>query len=82
MEFSERKHQTLAYIFTIFPFIKCNISYLIREISAYCELNSISSGLVPFLLQSFLIRWPDLTLNCAYAQLYINDPEMQTFISH
>jgi len=72
MEFSERIHQTLVYSSTIFPFIQY-ISYLKREKSANCELISCSIGLVPFLLQSFKTPWIDLTLNCAYSHLYIND---------
>ena len=82
MEICERKEQNLVHSSTIFPFIKCIIFYLLRDISAYCELISRSSELVPFLLQSFQIPWFDLTLNRAYSQLSINDSEIQTFISH
>jgi len=82
MDFSDRKYRTNVYSTTIFQFIKCIISYKIREISAYCELISCTTALAQFHLQSSQIRWLDLTVNCAYSQLSINNLEVQTFISH
>jgi hypothetical protein len=82
MEYSERKHQTLVYSPTTFQFIQCIVSYLLTEISAYCESISCNSELVPFFLQSLPIRWPFLKLNRAYSELLIIDSEIQTFISH
>jgi len=67
MEFSERKHQTLEHSSTIFHILKCIISYLLREISSYCELVSCSSEQVPFLPQNFQIRWFVRKLNPAYS---------------
>jgi hypothetical protein len=69
IEFSERKHQTLVYSSTISQLIQCIVSYLLPEISAYCESISRSSELVPFLLQSFQIRWLFLTPNRAYSEI-------------
>jgi hypothetical protein len=71
MEFRERKYQSVVYSSTTSQFIQCIISYLLPEISAYCESIIRSSELVPFLLQSFQIRWLVLTMNRAYSELSI-----------
>jgi hypothetical protein len=78
MKSSERKHRTTLYTSNIFQFTQCIISYLIREISAYCELISCTTELAQFHRQSVQIRWLVLTQNCAYSQLTILNTNFHT----